>query len=54
MNKRFLILLMLFINVNLSKAQIVDIDGNVYLTKRIGVQNIRYSTGTDGNGIVEV
>ena len=38
----------------LSKAQLVDIDGNVYVTKRIGVQHQKYSTITDTIGNIEV
>lgn len=47
MNKIFLILLLLISNVNLSKAQLIDIDGNVYITKRIGVQKIRHLHSID-------
>jgi uncharacterized protein (TIGR02145 family) len=52
--KIILFFTILIINVKLLKAQLVDIDGNVYKTERIGVQNLRYCTSTDGNGIVEV
>jgi len=49
MNKIFLILLLLTIYVQLSKAQLVDIDGNFYITKRIGVQKIRNLHGIDSS-----
>jgi uncharacterized protein (TIGR02145 family) len=54
MNKIYLFFAILSINIEKSRAQVVDIDGNVYKTERIGVQHQRYSTSTDGYGNVEV
>jgi nucleoside phosphorylase len=47
MKKIILFFIILFINIKLSKAQLVDIDGNVYQTERIGVQNISHGSSSD-------
>jgi len=47
LSKIILILTILSFNIELTRAQLVDIDGNVYNTERIGVQNIRHGSSSD-------
>ena len=41
MNKTLFFLAFLCLKLYQSKGQVVDIDGNIYKTERIGVHNIR-------------
>lgn len=53
MKSIILIVAIYFTNIQVSKAQLVDIDENVYFTIRIGVQNLSYASSKDGNYNVE-